>query len=184
MEEKIIVSAKTSKAPLVFRFVFLGSIFMVTCTIWDYIDDWAMFTSFGIGAIIALFGLSLPFIKRDCGIVVTNKRVYGKTFFGKRVDLPLDSITAVALTNFLFAGISISSSSGRITFSHLKHKNDVYDELSKLLIGRQSKELNYNTEVIEKNDKISDIKRLKELLDMGAITQEEFETKKNELLGL
>ncbi len=184
MEEKIIVSAKTSKGPVVFRFVLLGGIFMATCTVWDYIDDWAMFLSFGLGAVIALFGLSLFFVKRDCGIFVTNKRVYGKTFFGKRVDLPLDSITAVALTNSLSAGVSVSSSSGRITFAHLKNREVVYTELSNLLIARQSRELKHNTEVIEKNDKISDIKGLKELLDIGAITQEEFDMKKKELLGL
>ena len=184
MEEKIIVSAKTSKGPVVFRLVLIGGIFMATCTVWDYIDDWAMFLSFGLGAIIALFGLYLLFVNRDCEFFVTNKRVYGKTFFGKRVDLPLDSISAVALTNSLFAGISVSSSSGRITFAHLKNRNGVYKELSNILIERQSGELKYTTEVIEKNDKINDIKRLKELLDIGAITQEEFDAKKKELLGL
>ena len=66
----------------------------------------------------------------------------------------------------------------------MKNRNDVYKELSNILIERQSGELKYTTEVIEKNDKINDIKRLKELLDIGAITQEEFDAKKKELLGL
>ena len=36
----------------------------------------------------------------------------------------------------------------------------------------------------EKDDNLEQIKKLKELLDLGAITQEEFDAKKKELLGL
>ena len=36
----------------------------------------------------------------------------------------------------------------------------------------------------DKEDNLEQIKKLKELLDLGAITQEEFDAKKKELLGL
>ena len=36
----------------------------------------------------------------------------------------------------------------------------------------------------KKEDEYEEIKKLKELLDMGAITQEEYEVKKKQILGL
>ena len=38
--------------------------------------------------------------------------------------------------------------------------------------------------VAQSDDSIEKVKKLKELLDMGALTQEEFDAKKRELLGL
>lgn len=40
------------------------------------------------------------------------------------------------------------------------------------------------TSVVQKISPAEELKKFKELLDMGAITQEEFDTKKKELLGL
>jgi len=40
------------------------------------------------------------------------------------------------------------------------------------------------TIVSEKSDSVDEIKKYKELLDSGIITQEEFDAKKKELLGL
>ena len=50
------------------------------------------------------------------------------------------------------------------------------------LFGKVSK--NIESKSNKKTDPIEEIKKYKELLDMGIITQEEFDTKKNELLGL
>jgi len=41
-----------------------------------------------------------------------------------------------------------------------------------------------NTQEIQKNDSFEKLKKYKELLDSGIITQEEFDTKKKEILGL
>lgn len=45
-------------------------------------------------------------------ITVTNKRVYGFDAMGKRVDLPLDSITAVGTS--IFSGLAVTTASGAI----------------------------------------------------------------------
>ncbi|MBQ9850794.1 MAG: SHOCT domain-containing protein [Clostridia bacterium] len=59
----------------------------------------------------------------------------------------------------------------------------MYNEINKLLIERQKKE---SPTVIEekKTDSSDDLIKLKELLDKEIITQEEFDAKKKQLLGL
>lgn len=43
---------------------------------------------------------------------------------------------------------------------------------------------NQPQQIIKKDSNLDEIKKLKELLDMGAISQEEFDKKKKELLNL
>ena len=70
-------------------------------------------------------------------ITVTDKRVYGTAIFGKRVDLPLDSISAISSS--MLNGIAIATSSGNIRFLGIKNRDQIYDEISKLLLKRQDK---------------------------------------------
>jgi len=120
-----------------------------------------------------------------CEIVVTDKQIYGKVAFGKRVDLPLDSVSAVATTSVLTQGVSVSTSSGRITFLFLKKKDEIASKIRELLIERQNKNIVSTTSKLEdhKSD-AEEIKKYKELLDSGIISQEEFDAKKKQLLGL
>lgn len=115
-------------------------------------------------------------------LTVTDKRVYGKAMFGKRVDLPVDLISAVG-TSFLM-GIAVSTSSGSIKFLGIQNKDDIHSEISKLLLLRQEKKevVKPVTEATPGN--ADELKKYKDLLDSGVITQEEFDTKKKQLLGL
>ncbi len=70
-------------------------------------------------------------------LVITDKRVYGYTTFGRRVDLPMDSITAIGIN--LFKTIIISTPSGSIRFSFIKNRDEMYEMLGQQLIARQSK---------------------------------------------
>lgn len=120
---------------------------------------------------------------RSQELTVTDKRVYGKAAFGKRVDLPLDSVSAVATISAL-KGITVGTSSGKISFMLMKNQGEIHSLISKLLLERQ-KEDKSKTETQESNFTNADeIKKYKELLENGAITQEEFEAKKKQLLGL
>lgn len=119
-----------------------------------------------------------------CEIVVTDKRIYGKVAFGKRVDLPLDSVSAVATTAFT-QGVSVSTSSGRITFLFLAKKEKIASTIRKLLVERQQKPVAATTikqEIPQSN--AEELRKYKELLDMGVISKEEFDAKKKQLLGL
>ncbi len=133
---------------------------------------------------IVIFLLYLLFMRIyfSCDIVVTDKRVYGRATFGKRVDLPLDSISAVG-TSALW-GIDVGTSSGRIHFKLIKNKDEIHSELSRLLMERQHSEKQNNIQVSTATSNADEIKKYKELLDGGIITQEEFDAKKKQLLGL
>ena len=128
-------------------------------------------------------------------ITVTNKRVFGKTKFGKRVDLPIDSISAIAMS--AFKGIAVATSSGKIKFGFIKNRDEIHKVISNLLIERQKSSKNETTKTGYQPASVSpinkpaasvngteEIKKYKELLDSGIITQEEFDAKKKQLLGL
>lgn len=84
--------------------------------------------------LLAVCILEVLWIKRS-HMIVSNKRVYGVSAFGKRVDLPLDSVSAISIG--LHNTISVSTASGKVSFSAIKNRDDVYNILGKLLIERQ-----------------------------------------------
>ena len=119
-------------------------------------------------------------------LIVTDKRVHGKTAFGKRVDLPLDSISAVGTA--MMKTIVVATSSGTIKFALIANRDEVHNAISQLLIDRQKKNgadvpVTHITNEFQQSN-AEELKRFKELLDMGVITQEEFDAKKKQLLGL
>ena len=131
--------------------------------------------------IVAIVIIIIYYLIYEVEITVTDKRVYGKAMFGKRVDLPLDSISAIATG--IFNSIAVATSSGNIHFVGIENNEQIHYELSELLIERQKKI--QETVTIEKPQSSADeLKKFKELLDSGIITQEEFDAKKKQLLGL
>lgn len=144
--------------------------------------DWLPSAIFYIGIIILIVGLILVFAFKKVSLTITDKRVFGTAKWGKRVDLPLDMISAVATS--ALGGIAVSTSSGKIDFKGIQNNMDIHAEISKLLLLRQE-----NNKENEKNNSSSksdseEILKLHDLLEKGIITKEEFETKKKQLLGL
>lgn len=135
-------------------------------------------------ALFALIG-GLTYLRlRSYELTVTDKRIFGKAAWGKRVDLPVDSISATATTNLL-KGVSVSTASGSIRFLLIKNADAVYDVINKLLIERQQENArSVPVAAAPVKDAAEEIKKFKELLDMGIITQDEFDAKKKQLLGL
>lgn len=117
-------------------------------------------------------------------LTVTDKRVYGKTAFGARVDLPVDAVSAIATVRLL-KGVAVSTSSGKISFLIIKNADEIYSVVSDLLIKRQQETNNATAKTnIQTVDEAEQLKKYKELLDSGVITQEEFDAKKKQLLGV
>ena len=80
-------------------------------------------------------------------------------------------------------GIAVSTSSGKVSFLFIEHSKEIHDLLRQLLIDRQDqKNKSQNTGTFVNN--ADELKKYKELLDGGVITQEEFETKKKQLLNM
>ena len=133
---------------------------------------------------LALIGGLIYLWLRSYELTVTDKRIYGKVAWGKRVDLPVDSVSATA-TFSLFKGVSVSTASGRIGFLVIKNADAIYKIISNLLIERQQEKVNATVVAsAPKTDEADQIKKYKDLLDSGVITQEEFDAKKKQLLGL
>jgi len=133
-----------------------------------------------------LLSLLIYFWLRSYEMTVTNKRVFGKVAWGKRVDLPLDSVSAISTTSLL-KGISVSTASGRISFLLVKNSDDIYRIMNKLLLARQqakSAAAAPAPTIIQKQDETELLRKYKELLDQNIITQEEFDAKKAQILGI
>lgn len=133
-------------------------------------------------AIVSLVLLIFAFSIQKVELTVTNKRVYGATAFGKRVDLPLDSVSSVGMSSF--KGIAVGTSSGRIVFKGIGNRDEIYEVINKLIIERQDKASAEPVKQEAPANNLDEIKKVKELLDAGIITQEEFDAKKKQLLGL
>lgn len=130
---------------------------------------------FGVVAICFLFTFLMM---KKMQITITDRRVCGKTYFGRSVDLPIDSISAVGSS--WFNGIDVSTSSGKVSFLFIEDSKGIRELLCQLLIDRQEKQQS----VIPAASTPDELKKYKELLDGGIITQEEFDAKKKQLLNL
>ncbi len=213
MEEKIIVQTekfnpknfKIKKIAIIIAIITLV-VLLLTLTLTEFISDIDVFGvdyaldsllkywefNFGLPLVIALGAflvvmlisfLALKMLK-NIELTLTNKRVFGCNAFGKRVDLPIDSIAAVGIGK-LFHSVIITTASGAIRFSFLTQYQLFHQEINKLLIDRQDKKANSQSQTIEvKSDEADQLKKYKDLLDSGVITQEEFDAKKKQLLGL
>ena len=119
-------------------------------------------------------------------LIVTNTRVTGKASFGKQVDLPIGKISAVALG--AFRQVSIGTSSGNICFWFIQNRNEVHAALSDIIAKAQIENTNQKIDTSSAtpiaSSNADELKKYKELLDIGVITQEEFDAKKKQLLGL
>ena len=67
-------------------------------------------------------------------ITVTDKRVYGKTSFGKRVDLPLDKIASVSCSGM--GSIGVSTSSGLIKFNFIDNSEELHHTITTLIMDK------------------------------------------------
>ena len=167
-------------APLRYIYDSFFDYFLSHLNIISYYDEaiFAYFLYTGIIGIILSFFFNWEMGR--CALTVTNRRVTGKASFGKSVDLPLNQISAIALGSL--SRITVATSSGRIHFWFIKNRNEVHSALNNI-IGKVQVESVYK----QHNNSISEadeIKKYKELLENGTITQEEFDAKKKQLLGL
>ncbi len=197
MEEKILIQSKHYNVKKLFAALVISGVvlslilFFVDMNFesWDefvwYVEKWLNFFVIILYCIplyvCTLIGALLYSWLKGYKLTVTDKRIYGKSAWGKRVDLPLDSVSAIATTSAL-KGVSVSTSSGRISFLVMKNANEVYMVISDLLIERQQGKLVDNT--LKTTSAADELKKFKDLLDNGIITQEEFDEKKKQLLGL
>lgn len=140
--------------------------------------DGATLIFMALAVVTILIGIILFFKWRKISLTVTDKRVYGSNSSGKRVDLPLDAVSAISLVKK--SAVAVTTASGAIKFGFLKNAEEVHATVSDLLIQRQSQPRGAAPAVSA--DAADQLKKFKALLDDGVITQAEFEEKKKALL--
>jgi len=195
MNENVILEGKLKGLKLIcMSLPIIGVIFIIIFDLLVMLNDYSYYGeldfayAFGSGngandflypmiPILAIIGYIVYLCWSKVSITVTDKRVYGNSVTGKRVDLPLDSITAVGTS--LFSGLAVTTASGVIKFFGLKNRDQLYKVISNLLIERQGQ-----GKQVSSQSYADELKKYKELLDMGVISQEEFDAKKRQLLGL
>lgn len=185
MEEKTIIEGKMWN-PIAIPII--GGVVAVCSLIYSMMQNTVLpLASFLlIGLPFLLITLILYWYTGCCKIIVTNLRVYGKVAFGKQVDLPYDSISAVA-TSGLFRSVTVATSSGKLVFLGVTNAKEVFSAISKLLQERQNKGKGAQSATLEQEmpqSNADELKKYKDLLDSGVITQAEFDAKKKQLLGL
>lgn len=185
MEENIIIVGEVSPVKrIIGSILLLFSAFVLIAAIIAYASS-GNFSVIVLALvyIIPIATIGFTCVKNQSSITVTNKRVFGEVtkwlFITNRIDLPLDSISSVALGS----AISVSTSSGTIAFKGIRNRVEVHQAINRLLMARQST----GVPVIVQESRPSvpeELKQYKELLDSGLITQEEFDEKKRQILGL
>lgn len=193
MNEKVLIKGEFSKfgsSMLSILCFSIAAIAFITCftvaTEYGGSPAWAFegieygYYWFFIG-IVVFVTLGFVFLAKGRELTVTNYRVTGVTASGKRVDLPVSKISAVGTAEF-FERVTISTASGVITFHRVLNRDAVLAVISDLLLKQQSETTAEKPKAAE--SVADEIKKMKELLDQGIISESEFENKKKQLLGL
>lgn len=144
-----------------------------------YIEEniWYWFLPvYGIIFAIATLTTVALLLNKKHNIIVKKDTITITKLFKKKADLLISDINSVETTKL--NGIKIIGNGFKYTVILLKNNEEVKDNLFKLL-GETKKELKGKK---EKASAADEIKKYKDLLDAGAITQEEYDKKKKELL--
>ena len=123
------------------------------------------------------------FATKKCELYITDKNVRGKTYFGKEVVLPIYMVSSYSVRSFL-STIAIATSSGLTKFAFIENYVEIGNVLSTMINARQDNTMKNESKSESSTSNMDDLVKLKTLLDQGIITQEEFDAKKKQLLGL
>lgn len=203
MEEKIIIKGKQINVKLISLIILLIGVLVFT-VVWKNETSYGFYAnriddgdwSYVLTSMVPYFGAMtiLPFAviagvfyawSSKTALTVTDKRVYGKAAFGRRVELPLDMISAVGTG--MFKSIAVTTSSGAIKFAMMANNDAIHTAISNLLMERQNTSKKSSETIVKQEIQQSsadELKKYRELLDSGVITEEEFDAKKQQLLKL
>jgi len=113
------------------------SLFLVSTLIFDVTATTTIWISVVVYIGIAAFIWGIvDFLKnKDNTLTVTNKRIYGRSSFGKQVDLPLNTISSVSSSGK--RKLHFLTSSGKIPFGNVENSDEIFQIVSKMLVERQ-----------------------------------------------
>ena len=135
-----------------------------------------------LGVVALIVGIIMKSNTEKCEITVTNEAISGKLPHGKTVHIPLNQITAINRSSF--NGVSITSIGNVSNFHCIENREEVMKAISYLLANPQQSSMQPTQSASANGSEAEQLKRLKDLLDSGVLTQEEFDAKKKQILGL
>lgn len=135
-----------------------------------------------LGVVALIVGIIMKTSTEKCEITVTNEAISGKLPHGKEVHIPLNQITAINRSSF--NGVSITSIGNVSNFHCIENREEVMKAISYLLANPQQNSAQPTQSASATGSEAEQLKRLKDLLDSGVLTQEEFDAKKKQILGL
>mgnify|MGYP004642140035 CR=1 FL=1 len=135
MNEKIIIKGKANILKISIVIVIIIGIILgiFTGTIYERNDEIGNLIKYTTGGGTIILGFLIWLNIKSYEITVTNKRVFGKSSFGVRIDIPLTKITSIMISPILKT-ILVSSPSGTIKFSFISNAEEVYEKINELIL--------------------------------------------------
>lgn len=135
-------------------------------------------------------------VAKECSIELTSEGINGRRKrIGTKADLrlPIEKVDSLFVTETIFDKIrggktlGIRSNTGVIRFVCVQNADEFIAAANKAI--EENKKSNKaipapSTTVVQNTSNADELKKYKDLLDSGVITQEEFDAKKKQLLGL
>lgn len=146
--------------------------------------------------IIAAIKLYTQDVAKECSIELTSEGINGRRKrFGSKADLrlPIEKIDSIFVTETVFdklrsgKTLGIRSNTGVIKFVCVQNADEFVTAANKAI--EENKKANRTAPVapapvVQAASNADELKKYKDLLDSGVITQEEFDAKKKQILGL
>lgn len=146
--------------------------------------------------VVAALKLYTQDVTKECSIELTSEGINGRRKrIGAKADLrlPIEKIDSLFVTETIFDKIrggktlGIRSNTGVIRFVCVQNADEFVAAANKAI--EENKKSNKaipapSTTVVQNTSNADELKKYKDLLDSGVITQEEFDAKKKQLLGL
>lgn len=182
MEEQILVEGRFNKKSMFRLYLFVHLIVAIVL-------DFVIVTIFSLnwltigivlGIYIGCFASASNMAKTPRECYLSNKRFYyNKT--GIVLEAQLEDIVAYSIG---VNNIVVKTKMGRISVNNLENAYEFSDAWKNLDFEKKRKEAATFSYQKPNYGSADELKKYKELLDSGVITQEEFDAKKKQLLGL
>ena len=193
MEEKVLIKSKMDEKARGIFYVLMGVFFGIPVLNFlsllkekeygSYYTHISSFIMTCVAYVLGVITLIVFLVHRKCEMTVTEKNVRGRALFGKEVVLPIYMISAYSTRSFM-STIAVATASGVTKFALIGNYVEIGNVLSKMINDRQDNTVKAETKVETSNTNMDDLVKLKNLLDQGIITEEEFQAKKKQLLDL
>ena len=143
--------------------------------------------TFGLIILITLFigGMIhciLYFTAKNNKVILTNYKITGTYSRHLSLNIPIDSISSVS--KGAFGSLCITCAGNKYSIIFVGNRDDFCSKLNDLLNKRTQQRIQPSPIIVNQQSNYEEIEKLKKLYDDGIITQEEFEIKKRQLLGL